>query len=113
MKRILCITIIALFFVPVIGNSKSNEWHTSPEILDQNIPVYEPVNAPLNLDEPDQSQTNSNNGYKIYNNHWAAQSFKPSKEKITKIQILVNRTEKKSFEFHGSIFHLFFNFIRQ
>jgi len=109
-KILLSFIVVALFFIPVIGNSKSNEWHASPEIAD--IPVYEPVNVSLNLDEPDQSQTSSNNGYKIYSNHWAAQSFKPSKEKITRIQILVNRTEKKIFEIHG-FFSLLLNFFRQ
>ena len=49
------------------------------------------------LDELDQSQTSSNKNYKIYGGFWAAQSFKPSKEKITRVYILVNRTEKKSF----------------
>ena len=53
-KILLSFIVVALFFIPVIGNSKSNEWHASPEIAD--ISVYEPTNVSLDLDEPDQSQ---------------------------------------------------------
>ena len=67
------------------------------DVVDE-IP-FNPLNDPTVtlLDELDQSQTSSNKNYKIYGGFWAAQSFKPSKEKITRVYILVNRTEKKSF----------------
>ncbi|KAA0004734.1 MAG: hypothetical protein FE038_01835 [Thermoplasmata archaeon] len=55
------------------------------------------VSTSFSEDEIDQEQNESNNGYRIYKDYWAAQSFKTCMERITRVKILINRTEKKSF----------------
>ena len=45
-------------------------------------------------DEIDQSQEKSDSYYKIYGNHWFAQSFKNTKGKLTKVEILISKHTK-------------------
>lgn len=56
---------------------------------------YENV-TPLILDDEalDQEQMYSDSCFRIYGGHWAAQSFTPAADKISKICIMVNRSEK-------------------
>ena len=48
-------------------------------------------------EELDQEQWYSDSGFKIYGGHWAAQSFTPAADRVSKVCIMVNKTEKKSF----------------
>jgi len=53
-------------------------------------------NSNVLLDEVDQSQEQSDNFYKVYGDHWYAQSFIPGsdKSKLTKVEILINKHTK-------------------
>ena len=55
-----------------------------------------PSNSNVLLDDLDQSQEKSDNYYKVYGDHWYAQSFIPSsdKSKLTKVEILINKHTK-------------------
>ena len=55
-----------------------------------------PSNSNVLLDDLDQSQEKSDNYYKVYGDHWYAQSFKNTKGKLTKVEILINKHTKKS-----------------
>ena len=46
-------------------------------------------------DEIDQSQEKSDNYYKIYGSNWFAQSFKNTKGKLTKVEILISKHTKR------------------
>jgi len=48
-------------------------------------------------EELDQEQWYWDSGFKIYGSHWAAQSFTPAADRISKVCIMLNKTEKKSF----------------
>ena len=112
MKKILPFIIVVIFLFPNINgiNERTNK------IFNKIIPFNfhnifsfifsiifsnfkEKINswntASLNDDELDQEQPYSDSSYKIYGSYWAAQSFKPHKDKLTRVQILMNRTEKK------------------
>ncbi|HEX08531.1 MAG TPA: hypothetical protein ENG38_01815, partial [Thermoplasmatales archaeon] len=51
----------------------------------------------LGDEEPDQEQGYGDSGFRIYGSHWAAQSFTPAADKISKVCVMLNKTEKKSF----------------
>jgi len=61
--------------------------------------IDKPRAAPALLggEELDQEQGYSDSSFKIYGSHWAAQSFTPAADRISKVCIMLNRTEKKSF----------------
>jgi len=55
-----------------------------------------PSNSNVLLDDLDQSQEQSNSYYKVYGDRWFAQSFKNTRGKLTKVEILINKHTKKS-----------------
>ena len=107
MKNIKCFVILVLFLFSTIAGS--NKWHSLSDIR---LEISDIPAPPLSNDEPDQSQTNSNSNYHIYGNFWAAQSFKTKMGKITRVKILINRTEKKSVNFkRDGIISMIFNLL--
>ena len=96
--KCVCILVIALFFIPVIGGNGAYQNKILMKDIDCNsIPLI------LGDEELDQEQEYSDSSFKIYGNYWAAQSFKPAANKISKIRIMLNKTEKKVFLIRYSV----------
>jgi len=53
------------------------------------------VSNPSDIIELDQSQTQGENQFQLYNGNWAAQSFKPSLDVLSRVSIFINLTDNE------------------
>lgn len=90
--KCICIFVVALFFIPLIGGNGAYQ-----NKISKDIDCNSTISLILNDEESDQEQEYSDSSFKIYGSQRAAQSFTPAANKISKIRIMLNKTEKKKF----------------
>ncbi|KAA0003531.1 MAG: hypothetical protein FE044_01400 [Thermoplasmata archaeon] len=112
MKKMLCFLIVILLFIPnlgrIDGKDSLKKFIQSKEITERKIFKSFPSDFFQNIlsfilspnfpflinflnDGIDQKQEKSDGCYKIYGNKWYSQSFKNTRGKLTKVEILVNK----------------------